>query len=122
MSKIVNKPWGQEIWIACPPEFPYVMKKILTKSGNRSSLHVHEKKIESNYVISGIGHVKIDETEFDVGVGSIFSVKPGQVHRVTAITDMKTIEVSTTELDDVKRLEDDNNRGDGRIESEHKDM
>jgi mannose-6-phosphate isomerase len=41
------------------------------------------------------------------------------VHRVEAITDLILVEVSTPELDDVVRIEDDMGRGSGRIEAEH---
>ena len=51
--------------------------------------------------------------------GDIFHVKPGYIHRVEALTDLTMIESSTIELDDVFRLKDDSNRGDGKIDSEH---
>jgi hypothetical protein len=38
---------------------------------------------------------------------------------VVAITDVVLMEVSTPHVDDVVRIEDDTNRPDGRIESEH---
>ena len=51
--------------------------------------------------------------------GSGFYIPPHMVHRIEAITDLIIMEASTLELDDVIRVEDDFNRGDGRIESEH---
>ena len=44
---------------------------------------------------------------------------PGELHRVIARCDYTAIEVSTPELDDVIRWQDDTGRGHGRIESEH---
>ena len=117
--KIVNKPWGKEEWISSPPEFPYVMKHIFTKAGHRSSLHVHREKIETNYIISGKALVLIDGQSEFLEEGCVFSVMPNEVHRVTAIDNLETIEVSTPQVDDVERLEDDEGRGNGRIESEH---
>lgn len=125
--KIVTKPWGQEIWLAYPPELPYVMKKIFTKAGSRSSLHKHKKKNETNYIIEGKVNVYIEDpslpqsdiAEYIYIAGEIFSIGPNIIHRVTAIEDTTTIEVSTPEVDDVIRLQDDTGRGDGRIESEH---
>jgi hypothetical protein len=49
----------------------------------------------------------------------IFNVMPGYVHRVIATTDLEFIETSTTELDDVYRLQDDHGRTHGRISYEH---
>ena len=122
--KTVSKPWGHEEWLAYPPDFPYVMKQIFTKSGSRSSVHVHKQKQESNYVIGGIANVYTGTNPNDmsfnrVGPGGVFHVLPGTVHRVVAVGDLTTIEVSTPEVDDVIRLADDTGRGDGRIESEH---
>jgi len=48
-----------------------------------------------------------------------FTVAPPKKHRVIAITDIILQEVSTPEVDDVIRIEDDSQRGDGRIDSEH---
>ena len=42
--------------------------------------------------------------------GDVVENKPGRKHRVTAIEDVRLIEVSTPELDDVVRVEDDYNR------------
>ena len=119
--KIVNKPWGKEGWLAYPPEFPYVMKKIRTFKGNRSSLHVHKEKIETNYIIWGKAKVLIDGEEKIYETNETFSILPNQEHRITALDcDLTTIEVSTPQVDDVVRLQDDTGRGNGRIESEHK--
>jgi mannose-6-phosphate isomerase-like protein (cupin superfamily) len=125
MEKVVTKPWGKEIWLAYPPDFPYVMKKIFTRAAYRSSVHVHKKKRETNYVLEGCGFVytytsnlkKLDSME--IHSGSVFHIHPNTIHRVEATQDLVTIEVSTPEVDDVIRLSDDTRRGDGRIESEH---
>ena len=42
--------------------------------------------------------------------GEAFRFRPGTVHRVTAIEDTTILEVSTPQLDDVVRLEDDYGR------------
>ncbi len=57
--------------------------------------------------------------KFMVKAGDHFNVVPPKKHRVIAITDLVLQEVSTPEVDDVVRIEDDAGRGDGRIESEH---
>ncbi|MCP1850126.1 MULTISPECIES: hypothetical protein [unclassified Bradyrhizobium] len=44
---------------------------------------------------------------------------PGMIHRIEAKADITLVKVSTPELDDVVRLEDDWHRGNGRLESEH---
>jgi mannose-6-phosphate isomerase-like protein (cupin superfamily) len=144
MNKIVKKHWGQELWIADGVRTPYALKRILFKAGNRTSLQVHEKKFETNYVLSGTGllykskdvfdidnflkngmtveEVSNYETKLDViqlSPGIIFDVSPGYVHRVVATTDLEFMEASTPELDDVIRLQDDQGRTHGRIQYEH---
>ena len=45
-----------------------------------------------------------------VGPGAAFHFPPGTVHRMTALEDTTIIEVSTPQLDDIVRLEDDYGR------------
>ena len=69
-----------------------------------------------------IGQVNEYEETFEVielFPGVTFTITPGIVHRVVAITDLEFVETSTTELDDVYRLQDDAGRTHGRIISEH---
>ena len=51
--------------------------------------------------------------------GDSFTVIPPRRHRVIALTDLILQEVSTPEVDDVVRIEDDFDRESGRLESEH---
>ena len=143
--KKVNKHWGYELWIADGSVTPYAFKEIFFKAGKRTSLQVHKYKIETNYVSSGTGimicskepldidafleqGMTNDEIEeyvesFDVIMlepGVSVTVMPGTVHRVIATTDLVFFETSSTELDDVIRLQDDANRQHGRIDDEHR--
>ena len=45
-----------------------------------------------------------------MGPGEYFNVTPPKKHRVIALTDIILQEVSTPEVDDVIRIEDDYNR------------
>jgi mannose-6-phosphate isomerase-like protein (cupin superfamily) len=111
--KIVEKPWGRELWIAHTDK--YALKIIEFKKGTRSSLQYHEQKHEHIYVDDGSLQV---EWENDAGEmktlvlnpGDVVENKPTRKHRVTAIEDCRLIEVSTPELDDVVRVEDDYSR------------
>jgi len=142
--KKVTKHWGYELWIADGSQTPYASKRILFKAGNRTSLQVHEYKIETNYVLSGTGMLHRSREPLDIAKfleqgmtnkqaeayeytferielkpGVVFNVTPGYVHRVIATTDLEFMETSTTELDDVIRLQDDAGRTHGRISYEH---
>ncbi len=142
--KKVSKHWGYELWIADGVRTPYASKRILFKAGNRTSLQVHEFKFETNYVLSGTGVLHRSREPLDIAKfleqgmtvqqvedyektfevielkeGVVFDVSPGYVHRVIATTDLEFMETSTTELDDVIRLQDDQGRTHGRISYEH---
>ena len=111
--KIVEKPWGRELWVAHTDR--YALKIIEVNKGTRSSLQYHVKKHEHIYVDSGLLEV---EWEDDAGQmqtlrlkpGDVIENKPGRKHRVLALENVRVIEVSTPELDDVVRIEDDYNR------------
>lgn len=120
--KVVTKPWGREEWIA--HNDTYVLKLIWLNKGFRTSLQYHEQKRETNYVDWGrIVCWLQDETgeirKTEMGPGAIIDVEPGTLHRIEALEDTRLIEVSTPHVDDVIRVADDSNRGDGRIASEH---
>ncbi len=121
--RVVTKPWGYEKWIRQTDY--YVLKEIFMKAGYRSSLQYHVKKEETNYILNGRGLLRytLDRNiAFSQRVllpGDVFHILPNIVHRVEAVTDLTMIEASTPEVDDIIRLADDWNRGDGRIESEH---
>ncbi len=144
--KTVSKPWGQEKWIQPGSEtYPFVLKELTLLGGQRTSLQVHQIKSESIIILSGTGSLLHHRDTFDckryieggyseeemmdiVGSlqmtklkpGMVFHTPPGTIHRMIAKTKLVYIEASTTELDDVIRLQDDKRRQHGRIDSEHK--
>lgn len=120
--KIVVKPWGKEEWIELNDKYCY--KRIYINKGYKTSYQYHEFKTETNYIISGVAEVWLEDENGIVNKnmmvqGEFFNVTPTRKHRVIALTDIILQEVSTPEVDDVIRLEDDTNRGDGKILSEH---
>lgn len=119
----VDKPWGNETWLVLNKY--YAFKLIKMKQGCRSSLQLHKKKIEANYVISGDVEVllenekgEMESRRYKAGEGWVVPLKTK--HRVIAITDYVALEVSTAHLNDCVRFQDDNNRPSGKIETEHK--
>jgi mannose-6-phosphate isomerase-like protein (cupin superfamily) len=109
---MVEKPWGRELHFAV--EDSYVGKILEVKEGHRLSLQYHKKKKETMYVLKGRIRLTLgDETE-DVSAGKSVTLNPGVRHRVEALEDTQIIEVSTSHLDDVVRLEDDHGREDSK--------
>ncbi len=109
-ARRVDKPWGHElIWTHTDR---YVGKLIAIHAGRRLSLQYHEKKDESIFVVRGrmALHLENDDGTLEVhelGPGDHRRVPTGRTHRFEALEDVEVIEVSTPELDDVVRLEDD---------------
>jgi len=110
MSRRVEKPWGHEdIWAETER---YVGKVLSIVGGKRLSLQYHEKKDESILVISGRLRLELEneagELEvFELGPGESRRIPTGRKHRFGAIEDCDLVEVSTPELDDVVRVQDD---------------
>ncbi|NQW09746.1 MAG: cupin [Alphaproteobacteria bacterium] len=108
-----EKPWGFENLLEVNKH--YALKEIFLRSGTRSSLQMHRRKHETIFVISGRLELEIGKSVealenclFASGAGYV--VPPGYVHRVTALEDVRLVEVSTPELDDIVRLRDDYGR------------
>jgi mannose-6-phosphate isomerase len=130
-AKVVDKPWGREVWInyrnaeeVGDEEKRYVMKKLYIKKGTRTSFQYHEYKVETNFLIEGSVEAWFEDKKGHIDVkvlnkGSIWSIPAGVKHRIVTLEDIILIESSSTEVDDVIRIEDDTLRGDGRIQSEH---
>ena len=102
----------------------YAYKLIHIKAGNQSSFQWHEKKVETNYVIGGEAEVLLENENGEMESrkytsGNGFCVPLKTKHRVIAIKDLTMLECSTAHLNDCIRFEDDLNRGDGKLDSEH---
>jgi mannose-6-phosphate isomerase len=112
-QRLVPKPWGSEqIWALTER---YCGKIIRIDAGRRLSLQRHQRKEESLIVLSGTLrlHLEDDAGEVQVierGPGESAHVDVPRVHRFEAVTDVVLVEVSTPEIDDVERLEDDYGR------------
>tara|TARA_Y100000114_G_scaffold157079_1_gene186968 strand:+ start:2859 stop:3188 length:330 start_codon:yes stop_codon:yes gene_type:complete len=106
----VNKPWGHEIRWAITEN--YLGKILFIKRGMRLSKQYHEVKDESIYVLAGVLQLEVDDETIILKEGQSYRIKPGVVHRFCAPIDcsVRLVEVSTGEIEDVVRLEDDYGR------------
>lgn len=143
---VVHKPWGTETWLQGGDDvYPFALKELLLKAGFVTSLQVHQFKSESihlhigngalayhpapfdcerflagGYTVEEIDKIKSELIVQELAPGAVFHTPPGTIHRMIAHDDLYYTEASTTQLDDVIRLEDSSNRGHGRIDAEHK--
>ncbi len=107
----VEKPWGYEIRWAVNDK--YLGKILHINAGQRLSLQYHEVKDESIYVLKGTLIVRNKEKIVKVlEEGESMRIQPKTIHRFCAPTefDVEIVEVSTPEIDDVVRIEDDYGR------------
>jgi mannose-6-phosphate isomerase-like protein (cupin superfamily) len=107
--KRVEKPWGHELWWAQTEK--YVGKLLHVKAGFQLSLQYHVKKDETIHLAAGRMVLVLQEgallVDHELQVGQSYRVRPGTVHRMRAITDCDVWEVSTPEVEDVVRVQDD---------------
>jgi mannose-6-phosphate isomerase-like protein (cupin superfamily) len=105
----IDKPWGHELRFIRTDRF--AGKVLFIKAGSQLSLQYHQIKDEAFLVHEGDLELVLGEGETQrverLGPGDSWHVKPGTVHRFRAVSDCTLFEVSTPELDDVVRLEDD---------------
>ena len=96
-TEIVKKPWGyEEIWAKTES---YVGKKI------------HREKEETVYVVSGNLRLQFEDHARLMIQGESCHIPPGTIHRFCADrNNVDLIEVSTPQLSDVVRIEDDYGR------------
>ncbi len=121
--KIVDKPWGREIWYA--DQSAYAGKILEVKQGRRLSLQYHERKTETLYLLSGkvlltFRAIAPGESPTTVSVtpadqrtwlpGQAVHIPVRTIHRFEALEDSVLLEVSTPDLTDVVRLQDDFSR------------
>jgi quercetin dioxygenase-like cupin family protein len=106
----VPKPWGHELIWAVTDH--YVGKILVIETGRRLSLQYHDVKDEWIYVLSGRLRLILEApggelTERILEPGDGAHVERGRRHRYEAIERAELVEVSTPELGDVVRLDDD---------------
>jgi mannose-6-phosphate isomerase len=109
-TRRVDKPWGHELIWALTDR--YCGKILVIETGRRLSLQYHEQKDEAILVMSGRLLLHLDDengtmTSRELGPGESAHVAVGRRHRYEAIERVELVEVSTPELDDVVRVEDD---------------
>ena len=113
LPRRIEKPWGYEVLFAHTPL--YAGKIIFIRQGHRLSLQYHQQKDESIYIYQGKASLEMDGQDGKLGqsivqAGDCYRVPPMTKHRIKAIEDTTLFEVSTSELEDVVRLQDDYGR------------
>lgn len=109
MPVTIAKPWGHElIWAKTDT---YVGKILHINAGESLSLQYHRVKDETIMVLTGSmqfeSYLEGETPQVIVlGPNQPVHIVPGMRHRMVALVDTDVLEVSTTELSDVVRLDD----------------
>jgi mannose-6-phosphate isomerase len=111
VTRFVEKPWGGEEIFAETER--YVGKILTVRAGHALSLQYHVRKDETMRVLEGTCELHIGSAAgavelsvLTLGPGDTERVQAGVLHRLIAVSDVRILEVSTPEIDDVVRLED----------------
>ncbi len=111
-SRITKKPWGREELFGSTKR--YAAKIIVINKGHRLSLQYHRVKDESLLLLSGVLRLthgnKTALKKSVINKNTSFHLPPKVIHRMEALTKCVLVEVSTPQLKDVVRLQDDYNR------------
>jgi mannose-6-phosphate isomerase len=111
----VPKPWGYELILALTDR--YAGKLLCINAGHRLSLQHHTVKDETLFLLDGQVEMEVEgerggRVRFPMAVDESYRVRPGQRHRLKASSVSLVLEVSTPELEDVIRWDDDYGRAD----------
>ena len=115
-TKHVPKPWGWELWWARTDR--YAAKILHVERGHALSYQMHRKKDETIFVLRGELELELARPggrrrRRRLTPGDSARIRPGDRHRMTAVTTCDVLEASSPELDDLVRLEDRYGRLDG---------
>ena len=111
---VIPKPWGSERIVDLNDR--YCIKHLVVRRGHRLSKQYHERKRETVLLLDGEATLTLfDGTharEVPLMPGEAHVIEPGTIHRIVGRSEREAVilEVSSLELEDVVRIEDDYDR------------
>jgi mannose-6-phosphate isomerase-like protein (cupin superfamily) len=110
LPRRTEKPWGYELLWAHGDR--YAAKILHIEAGYRLSFQYHRVKEETMLLVRGRLRLELEGTEGEITChealpGQVFHIPAGRSHRLTALETCDVLEVSTPELEDLVRLQDD---------------
>ena len=106
--KTITKPWGREEWLVLNDK--YCLKRLYINKGAKISLQYHEVKKETMFLEEGLADLVLNGEKILMKFSTPYTIQPRDEHRVIAYKDTVILEVSTPQVDDIVRLEDDYHR------------
>lgn len=103
MLEYAQKPWGYERTYAVEP---WLIKRLVLRAGQRTSVHKHKLRREHLIVLSGHGRMKFEDSEKPFDPDDMITIKVNQIHRIIAETEVDILVVGTPYPEDVVRVKD----------------
>jgi len=100
----VDKPWGYEKILVRTEK--YLSSEVFIYEGYQTSLHYHENKDETLYIMKGSGYVQFEGGKRQYERNDAIRIKPGVKHTIVAAENTLIQSVSTPHLGDSVRVED----------------
>lgn len=104
----ILKNWGKELWIA--EEAEYGGKILIIKENRSTSQHYHKDKKETIYCFRGLVDIILTDRVVTLKEGDDITLLPKTIHSILGKKDSILFEVSTPQLADVVRLQEDSKR------------
>jgi len=102
--KEILKSWGKELWIA--EEAEYGGKILIIKENRGTSQHYHKDKKETIYCFKGLVDIILTDKIVTLKEGEDITLFPKTIHSIVGKKDSILFEVSTPQLADVIRLQE----------------
>lgn len=102
--KEILKNWGKELWIA--EEAEYGGKILIIKENGSTSQHYHKDKKETIYCFKGLVDIILNDGIVTLKEGNDITLLPKTMHSIMGKKDSILFEVSTPQLADVVRIEE----------------
>lgn len=103
--KQILKNWGKELWIAQEKE--YGGKILIIKQNHNTSQHFHKDKKETIYCFKGQVDIILKDKIVTLKEGEDITLLPRTVHRIIGKKNSILFEVSTPQLADVVRVNEE---------------
>jgi quercetin dioxygenase-like cupin family protein len=102
--KEILKDWGKELWIA--EEAEYGGKILIIRENKSTSQHYHKDKKETIYCFKGLVDIVLTDKMVTLREGEDITLYPRTIHRIIGKKDSVLFEVSTPQLADVVRIQE----------------
>lgn len=99
-----DKPWGYEKILINTEK--YLTKELFIFEGYQTSLHYHQQKDETMYIIDGAGYIEFEDHKEYFGRNDTIRIQPTVPHTIVATENTVLHEVSTPHIDDTVRIKD----------------